>query len=126
MQKPWQRCRGLFGGRVTQPLFQGARLARAPRCNCASENRSPSISFKNDERFEQIGRQFVFTAGGQSGPLRVGQRGAMCEKCIEIDRKIERYRRIQQSILDQYTVDQTKQLVADLEAQKAALHPEQG
>jgi hypothetical protein len=49
----------------------------------------------------------------------------MCEKCVEIDQKIERYRRIQQSILDQYTVDQTRELVADLEAQKAALHPEQ-
>jgi hypothetical protein len=49
----------------------------------------------------------------------------MCEKCVEIDQKIERYRRLQQSILDQYTVDQTKQLVAELEGQKAALHPEQ-
>ncbi len=48
----------------------------------------------------------------------------MCEKCIEIDQKIERYRRIQQFILDPYTVDQTKELVAELEAQKAALHPE--
>jgi hypothetical protein len=66
-----------------------------------------------------------FTPGGQSGPLGVGQRGAMCEKCIEIDKKIERYRRIQQSILDQVTVDRTKELVADLEAEKAALHPEQ-
>jgi hypothetical protein len=50
--------------------------------------------------------------------------GAVCEKCVEIDKKIERYRRIQQSILDQLTVDRAKELIADLETQKAALHPE--
>jgi hypothetical protein len=48
----------------------------------------------------------------------------MCEKCVEIDKKIERYRRIQQSILDQVTVDRTRELIADLEVEKAALHPE--
>lgn len=48
----------------------------------------------------------------------------MCEKCDEIDRKIERYRRIQRTILDQVTVDRAKELIAELEAQKAALHPE--
>ena len=49
----------------------------------------------------------------------------MCEECIEIDKKIERYRRIQQAIPDQVTVDKAKELVADLEAQKAAFHPDQ-
>jgi hypothetical protein len=49
----------------------------------------------------------------------------MCEKCIEIDKNIERYRRIQLSISDQVTVDRTKELIAELVAQKAALHPEQ-
>lgn len=49
----------------------------------------------------------------------------MCEKCIEIDKNIERYRRIQRTIADQVTVDRTKELIAELEAQKAALHPEQ-
>ena len=48
----------------------------------------------------------------------------MCEKCVEIDKTIERYRRIQQSIMDQVTVDRTRELIADLEARKAALHPE--
>jgi len=47
----------------------------------------------------------------------------MCEKCIEIDRTIERYRRILLSIDDQLTVDRTRQLIADLQTQKAALHP---
>jgi hypothetical protein len=49
----------------------------------------------------------------------------MCEKCVEIDKTIERYRRIQQSIMDQVTVDRTRELIADLEGRKAALHPEQ-
>jgi hypothetical protein len=49
----------------------------------------------------------------------------MCEKCVDIDKNIERYRKIQRSIGDQVTVDRTKELIADLQAQKAALHPEQ-
>lgn len=49
----------------------------------------------------------------------------MCEKCTEIDKMIERYRRILLSISDQITVDRTRQLIADLRDQKAALHPEQ-
>ena len=48
----------------------------------------------------------------------------MCEKCVEIDKAIDRYRNIQRSIGDQVTVDRTKELIADLEAQKVALHPE--
>lgn len=49
----------------------------------------------------------------------------MCDKCIEIDMKIERYQRILHAIGDQITIDRTKELIAALEAQKAALHPEQ-
>jgi len=49
----------------------------------------------------------------------------MCEKCVEIDKTIERYRRILLSIGDQITIDRTKEMIADLAAQKAALHPEQ-
>ena len=51
--------------------------------------------------------------------------GAMCEKCVEIDKTIERYQRILLSIGDQVTVDRTKGLIADLKAKKDALHPEQ-
>ena len=49
----------------------------------------------------------------------------MCEKCEEIDKTISRYQRILLSIGDQVTVDRTKELIADLEVRKAALHPEQ-
>jgi hypothetical protein len=48
----------------------------------------------------------------------------MCEKCVQIDQKIERYRSVVRSITDQLTVDGVKKLIAGLEAQKAALHPE--
>jgi hypothetical protein len=51
--------------------------------------------------------------------------GAMCEKCVAIDKTIERYRRILLSIGDQITVDRTKELIAELQAKKDALHPEQ-
>jgi hypothetical protein len=47
----------------------------------------------------------------------------MCEKCDEIDKTIERYRQIKRSILDQITVERAQELIAELEAQKAALHP---
>lgn len=47
----------------------------------------------------------------------------MCEKCVEIDKAIVRYRAILLSINDQLTVDRTKQLIADLQDRKAALHP---
>jgi len=48
----------------------------------------------------------------------------MCEKCIEIQKKIEHYRQIQRSIADQLTVDRTEELIIELEAKKAALHRE--
>jgi hypothetical protein len=49
----------------------------------------------------------------------------MCDKCVDIDKAIERYRKIQRSIGDQVTVDRTKELIAELNTQKAALQPEQ-
>ena len=48
----------------------------------------------------------------------------MCDKCVEIDKTIERYRNILRSINDKKTIDGAEKLIADLEAQKAALHPE--
>ena len=56
--------------------------------------------------------------------LRANAELFMCEKCVEIDKNIERYRLIQRTIADQVTVDRAKELIAELVAQKAALHPE--
>jgi hypothetical protein len=49
----------------------------------------------------------------------------MCEKCVKIDETIERYHRVRLSISDQATVDKAIELIAELEAQKRALHPEE-
>jgi uncharacterized protein YmfQ (DUF2313 family) len=48
----------------------------------------------------------------------------MCDKCAELDGKIEHYERIRASIGDQVTVDRIRELVAEMNAQKAILHPE--
>jgi len=50
--------------------------------------------------------------------------GAMCGKCVEIDKTVERYRKILMSIGDQFTVDRVKELLAELQVEKVALHPE--
>ena len=49
----------------------------------------------------------------------------MCEKCAELDERIDRYHRVASSISDQLTIDRIKDMIADLKAQKAALHAEQ-
>jgi hypothetical protein len=46
----------------------------------------------------------------------------MCDKCIELDKKIEHYRELSQSATDQPTIDRFKELIGDLFDQKVALH----
>jgi hypothetical protein len=48
----------------------------------------------------------------------------MCDKCVELDGKMEHYRWIASMITDQLTRDRIKALIAQLELRKAALHPE--
>jgi hypothetical protein len=48
----------------------------------------------------------------------------MCEKCIEIDGKIAHYNKLSSLIADQQTLDAIKLLIARMEAEKQALHPE--
>ena len=59
----------------------------------------------------------------RTSPMTAGT-AVMCEKCTDIDDKIERCRNIRRSINDQATVDGAVELIADLEALKAVLHPE--
>jgi hypothetical protein len=49
---------------------------------------------------------------------------AMCDRCVELDGKIEHYQCLASNITDQATLDGIKKLVERLEAQKAGLHPE--
>ncbi len=48
----------------------------------------------------------------------------MCEKCKELDHKIEHYERIRANISDQLTVDRIKELLEQMKAEKIALHPD--
>jgi hypothetical protein len=47
----------------------------------------------------------------------------MCDKCVEIDERIERHRRIVSRTTDELTNERLAELIADLQAQKAAFHP---
>jgi hypothetical protein len=49
----------------------------------------------------------------------------MCDKCVELDSKIDHYRFLADRITDQLTIDGIKQLIERMQAEKAALHPEQ-
>ncbi len=61
-----------------------------------------------------------------NGAVRPRQCGKyMCDKCKPIDDRIAHYRRLRTGINDRQTVDGIARLIADLELQKLALHPEQ-
>ena len=49
----------------------------------------------------------------------------MCDACVQLDKKIEHYEKVRFAMTDQLTIEGIKALIAELEAQKAALHPEQ-
>jgi hypothetical protein len=49
----------------------------------------------------------------------------MCEKCVEIDEKVARYRALSARLLDRPIVERIKAFVADLLALKLQYYPEQ-
>jgi hypothetical protein len=49
----------------------------------------------------------------------------MCDKCIELDKKIEHYERLASGMADELTLERLRGSVREMRAQKAALHPEQ-
>ena len=48
----------------------------------------------------------------------------MCEKCAEIDTKIEHYQFLSRLVIDQPTLDGIQKLVEQMKAEKVALHAE--
>jgi hypothetical protein len=50
---------------------------------------------------------------------------AMCDKCVEIDSKIEHYQRMASRIADEAMLDGIKELIERLKAQKAVLHTDE-
>jgi hypothetical protein len=49
----------------------------------------------------------------------------MCDKCVELDRKIEHYHRLASRFTDQALLDGIRELIERAEGEKAGLHPEQ-
>ena len=49
----------------------------------------------------------------------------MCDVCDQLDEKIEHYKKVMAAMTDQLTIDGITALVAELQTQKATLHPEQ-
>ena len=49
----------------------------------------------------------------------------MCDKCVELDNKIDHYHRIASRTSDQAMLDGIKKLIEQALAEKAALHPEE-
>ena len=60
-----------------------------------------------------------------AGSARKMRDHAMCEKCVEIDGKIEHYRGIASRNTDEAMLRGIKVLIERAKAQKSALHPEQ-
>jgi hypothetical protein len=52
------------------------------------------------------------------------KRLSMCDKCDELEKKIEHYRSITTRITDQKTIEGLKALIEACLAQRAALHPD--
>jgi hypothetical protein len=48
-------------------------------------------------------------------------RVAPFRKCVELDKKIERCRRLSSSLVDQVTIDRIKALIEELQTQKVEL-----
>ena len=48
----------------------------------------------------------------------------MCEKCVELDAKIDRYKQMARMITDQRTLDGIAKIIEEASAEKAALHSE--
>jgi hypothetical protein len=48
----------------------------------------------------------------------------MCEKCVELDAKIDRYQQMALMITDQHLLNGIAKAIEEANAEKAALHPE--
>ena len=50
---------------------------------------------------------------------------SVCDKCDELDGKIEHYRKLASAITDRLALDGIADRIKEMEAQKVQLHPEQ-
>ena len=49
----------------------------------------------------------------------------MCDKCIQLDKKIEHNERLASGMADELTLERIRESVQEMRAQKAALHPDE-
>jgi hypothetical protein len=49
----------------------------------------------------------------------------MCDKCKELDEKIEHYRQLAARVRDPLLTEGVGKMIEEMEAKKAAFHPEQ-
>jgi hypothetical protein len=49
----------------------------------------------------------------------------MCDKCVEIDKKLEQYRRIAHSITDELTIERINKAIDQAVSERAGLHLDQ-
>ena len=84
----------------------------------------PNDKSKHPRQGKTTGTNLRSTRRTVHGPTLARMRATMCSQCEEIDAKIKRLRDIATRLLDQQTLEGSARLVAELEAQKAALHPE--
>jgi hypothetical protein len=56
--------------------------------------------------------------------LRLTKADIMCDKCVEIDKKISHYRSLALLITDPATMEGIHRLIHDMQAEKLALHPQ--
>ena len=52
-------------------------------------------------------------------------RGFMCDKCVELDKRIAHYQTLALRVMDPPTVEGINKLINEMQARKAALHREQ-
>ena len=48
----------------------------------------------------------------------------MCDRCEQLDEKIEHYKKVISAMTDQLTIERIAALVQEMQTQKAALHSE--
>jgi hypothetical protein len=49
----------------------------------------------------------------------------MCDRCVELDKKIEHFHRLAARFTDQALLEGIRELIERAEVEKAALHPDQ-
>jgi hypothetical protein len=100
----------------------GRKLSRSRRCHRRRRRRRDTGYCKRKAaKLNKVpGNTFAM---GDRGCLAAA--GTMCEKCVELDGKIEHYQRMASRISDPAMLAGIKELIEGMKSQKAALHPEQ-